>query len=154
MMSSLSKQFRYYAFISYSRKNSKAAAYLHKQLEHFRIPVKYVAEENRPKGQKFLRPVFRDRRDLEAGEGNFTSHIKTAIGESRYLIVLCSQEAAASIWVNEEIKHFLATHNNDYKALEYYKKALDIARKRLGEQHSNTKFILKNIESVKEKLKK
>lgn len=111
------KQFRYYAFISYSRKNSKAAAYLHKQMEHFRIPVKYVAEENRPKGQKFLRPIFRDRRDLEAGEGNFTSHIKTALGESRYLIVLCSQEAAASIWVNEEIKHFLATHNNDYNTI-------------------------------------
>ena len=108
--------FQYYAFISYSRKNSKAASYLHKQLEHFRVPVKYVAEENRPNG-KFLRPVFRDRRDLEAGEGSFTAHIKTAIEKSRYLIVLCSPESAASHWVNEEIKYFLATHNNDYNAI-------------------------------------
>ena len=108
--------FQYYAFISYSRKNSKAASYLHKQLEHFRVPVKYVAEENRPNG-KFLRPVFRDRRDLEAGEGSFTAHIKTAVEKSRYLIVLCSPESAASHWVNEEIKYFLATHNNDYNAI-------------------------------------
>ena len=42
------KDYKYYAFISYSRKNSKAAAYFHRQLENFRIPVKYVAEENRP----------------------------------------------------------------------------------------------------------
>ncbi len=108
---------KYYAFISYSRKNSKVAACVHKQLEHFRIPVKYVAEENRPDGQKFLRPVFRDRRDLEAAEGSFTNHIKTALEESRYLIVLCSPESAASHWVNEEIKHFLATHNNNYNAI-------------------------------------
>ena len=109
-------QYRYYAFISYSRKNTKAAAYLHKQLEHFRIPVKYVAEENRPRG-KFLRPVFRDRRDLETGENNFSDNIKLAIEQSRYLLVLCSPEAAASHWVQEEIKHFLATHNNDYGAI-------------------------------------
>ena len=108
---------KYYGFISYSRKNSNAAAYLHKQLEHFRVPVKYVSKENLPPHHKFLRPVFRDRRDLEAGEGSFTTHIKAAIEQSRYLIVLCSPEAAASLWVNEEIKHFLATHNNDYNAI-------------------------------------
>ena len=63
--------YKYYAFISYSRKNSRAANYLHRQLEHFRIPVKLVAEENRPENSKFLRPIFRDRRDLEASERNF-----------------------------------------------------------------------------------
>ena len=108
---------KYYAFISYSRKNSKAAAYLHKQLEHFRIPVKYVAEENRPAGQKFLRPVFRDRRDLESRGNSFTEDIKAALEHSRHLIVVCSPMSATSVWVNEEIKHFLATHNNDYSAI-------------------------------------
>lgn len=90
------QQFKYYAFISYSRKNSKAAAYLHKQLERFRIPVRYVAEENRPVNQKFLRPIFRDCRDLEAAEGCFTDDIKAALEQSRYLIVLCSPESAVS----------------------------------------------------------
>ena len=108
------KQYKYYAFISYSRKNSKAAAYLHKQLEHFRVPVKYVAKENLPPHSKFLRPVFRDRRDLEVDEGSFTDDIKVAIEQSRHIIVLCSPESAASRWVNEENKHFLATHNGDF----------------------------------------
>ena len=116
-MESQEKQYKYYAFISYSRKNSKAAKYLHKQLEHFRVPVKYVAKENLPQHQKFLRPVFRDRRDLEVGESSFTNDIKVAIEQSRYLIVLCSPKSAASIYVNDEIKHFLATHNNDYNAI-------------------------------------
>ncbi len=111
------EQYKYYAFISYSRKNSSAAAFLHKSLERFRIPVKYVPEELRPAGQKFLRPIFRDRRDLEVKEGNFTDDIRTAIEQSRYLIVLCSPDAAGSVWVNEEVKHFLATHNNDIAAV-------------------------------------
>ena len=108
---------QYYAFISYSRKNSKSASYLHKTMEHFRIPVKYVAKENLPPDQKFLRPIFRDRRDLETGKESFTVDIKNAIEHSRFLIVICSPESAASHWVNEEIKYFLATHNNDYRAI-------------------------------------
>ena len=111
------EQYKYYAFISYSRKNSSAAAYLHKSLERFRIPVKYVPEELRPAGQKFLRPIFRDRRDLEVRDGSFTNDIRIAIEQSRYLIVLCSPDAAGSVWVNEEVKHFLATHNNDIAAV-------------------------------------
>ena len=111
------KDYKYYAFISYSRKNSKAAAYFHRQLEHFRIPVKYVAEENRPPKQKFLRPIFRDRRDLEANENSFTEDIKKALERSRYLIVLCSPDSAVSHWVEEEVKYFLSTHDNDYNLI-------------------------------------
>ena len=110
-------EYKYYAFISYSRKNNKAAAYLHKSLERFRIPVKYVAKEFCPDGQKYLRPIFRDRRDLEVKEGSFTNDIRTAIEQSRYLIVLCSPDTALSYWVNEEVKYFLATHNNDMSSV-------------------------------------
>ena len=113
-MSNSAENFKYYAFISYSRKNSKAAGYLHKQLEHFRIPVKYVAKENLPPHKKFLRPIFRDRRDLEAGNQSFANDIKCAVERSRYLIVLCSPESASSYWVNEEIKYFLSSHGNDF----------------------------------------
>ena len=105
---------KYYLFISYSRADSKAAAYLQRQLEHFRIPVKYVPKELLPDDQKFLRPVFRDRRDLKTSEASFTTDIKTALEVSRYLLVLCSPNSAASIWVDEEVKHFLATHNGDF----------------------------------------
>ena len=105
---------KYYAFISYSRLNTAAASFLHRQLEHFRIPKKYVNEEYLPPGKKFLRPIFRDKRDLEVSANDFTEDIRNAVAASRYLIVLCSPEAAESVWVNEEIRYFLETHNNDY----------------------------------------
>lgn len=109
--------YKYYLFISYSRRDSRAAAYLQRQLEHFRVPVKLVAKENLPEGQKYLRPVFRDRRDLKNTEESFTSDIKVALEQSRYLLVLCSPNSAESKWVDAEIKHFLKTHGGDYSKI-------------------------------------
>ena len=106
-------EFRYFAFISYSRRDSRAAAFLHRKLEKFRIPVKRVPAEERQGLGKFVRPVFRDKRDLEIGESSFTEDVKKALKDSRYIIVLCSQNSAQSVWVNNEIKYFLETHNND-----------------------------------------
>ena len=105
--------FRYFAFISYSRKDSRAAAFLHKKLEKFRIPFKRVPEEMRKGLHKFVRPVFRDKRDLEVGESSFTEDVKKALKESRFIIVLCSPNSAQSTWVDNEIKYFLSTHEND-----------------------------------------
>ena len=105
--------FKYFAFISYSRKDSRAAAFLHKKLEKFRIPIKRVPEEMRKGLQKFVRPVFRDKRDLEVGESSFTEDVKRALEESRFIIVLCSPNSAQSVWVDNEIKHFLSTHDGD-----------------------------------------
>jgi len=108
------KNYKYYAFISYSRKNSQAAAYLQRKLERFRIPVQKVDKQLLLPEQKYIKPVFRDKRDLEVSEKSFTENIKTAIKETRYLLVLCSPESASSYWVAEEIKYFLETHNNDF----------------------------------------
>ncbi len=105
--------YKYYLFISYSRHDSRAAAYLQRQLEHFRIPVKLVSQENLPEGGKYLRPVFRDRRDLKNTEKSFTADIKVALEQSRFLLVLCSPNSADSKWVGEEIRHFLETHDGD-----------------------------------------
>ena len=52
-------------------------------------------------------PVFRDRDDLPAA-GNLNDEIQAAIAGSHFLIVLCSPNAAASRWVNEEIRSFKA----------------------------------------------
>ncbi len=108
-----SNDFKYYAFISYSRFDNSAAAYLQKNLEKFRFPVKLVSKENRPNHKKFIRPVFRDRRDLKNTESSFTEDIRSALQDTHYLIVLCSPRSAASEWVNKEILHFLETHDND-----------------------------------------
>jgi hypothetical protein len=89
-------------------------AYLHRKLEHFRIPRKLLENEDTP---RFLRPIFRDRRDLATSAGNFTEDIKEALAESRFLIVLCSPDAACSPWVDKEIRYFLETHSNDYSLI-------------------------------------
>ncbi|MBE6405646.1 MAG: tetratricopeptide repeat protein [Lentisphaerae bacterium] len=107
------KQYKFYAFISYSRKNSAAAAFLQKGLERFKVPVQKVEEKFLPPDSKYIRPVFRDKRDLEVSEKKFTEDIEHAILESRYLVVLCSPESSASEWVNREIEYFLKTHDND-----------------------------------------
>ncbi len=108
-------EFKYFAFISYSRKDSRAAAFLHKKLEKFRIPIKRVPEEMRKGLRKFVRPVFRDKRDLEVGDNNFTDDVKQALQSSRFIIVLCSQNSAQSSWVSKEVEYFLAAHGNDLR---------------------------------------
>lgn len=109
----MNASFKYFAFISYSRKDSRAAAFLHRSLEHFRIPTRLVEPQYRPAKGKFLRPIFRDKRDLANTEGSFTEGIRAALEATRYLFVVCSRCAAGSLWVDEEIKHFLAHNGND-----------------------------------------
>lgn len=105
--------YKYFAFISYSRKDSRAAAFIHRSLEHFRIPTRFVEPQYRPDKGRFLRPIFRDKRDLANTEGSFTEGIRSALEATRYLFVVCSRSAAGSLWVNEEVRHFLAHNGND-----------------------------------------
>jgi len=111
------KEYKYYAFISYSRKNSPAANYLQKSLERSKIPTKKVDESLLPQDGKHIKPVFLDKRDLEVSEKDFSENIQYAIENSRYLLVLCSPESALSEWVGREISYFLETHDNDIHAI-------------------------------------
>jgi len=52
-----------------------------------------------------IRPVFRDRDDLSS-VADLGTTVKQALADSENLIVVCSPRAAASHWVNEEIRHF------------------------------------------------
>ncbi len=52
-----------------------------------------------------IRPVFRDRDDLSS-VADLATTVKQALADSENLIVICSPAAAASQWVNEEIRHF------------------------------------------------
>ena len=107
----------YYAFISYSRKDKKAAGWLHRHLESYRYPAVLVAEEYRPENPKYLRKVFRDTSDLDVTQHNFTESIDRHIAGSRYLIVLCSPNSAKSVWVEREIVRFLETHDNNTQSI-------------------------------------
>ncbi|MBX3739993.1 MAG: TIR domain-containing protein [Akkermansiaceae bacterium] len=102
--------FPYYAFISYSRKDAKAAAWLQKRLEWFPVPVKLVKNGVTTKRSRYLRPIYRDKTHLEIDSAHYWDNIRSAISGSRYLIVLCSPHSAQSGPVDKEVRHFLETH--------------------------------------------
>jgi eukaryotic-like serine/threonine-protein kinase len=100
---------RYYAFLSYSHKDSELADWLHRELERFRVPHalagKLTANGVVPRR---LTPVFRDQQDLSAG-GELADEIKAALAASQFLVVLCSPTSARSRWTNAEIESFKRT---------------------------------------------
>ncbi|HYF35952.1 MAG TPA: PQQ-binding-like beta-propeller repeat protein [Prosthecobacter sp.] len=110
-------RYRYFAFISYSRKDSRAAKWLQRRLEWFRFPVKLVAEERRPKAGRYLRPIYRDKTHLEVDPAHYWDNLKHAIDQSRYLIVLCTPDAAASEPVDREVVHFLKSREGTVENL-------------------------------------
>jgi WD40 repeat protein len=80
---------------------------LHKRLENYPIPAEFQGLEldDGTRLDKHIRPVFRDRDEL-AGSAELGPAIATALKQSRFLIVLCSPNAAKSKWVNKEIEDF------------------------------------------------
>lgn len=98
--------YRYWAFISYSHRDKAAGEWIHRALEAYRIP-KLLRRESGSFGDLPARlfPVFRDREELAASP-DLGDRIEAALRESRYLVVLCSPDAAASPWVNKEIIFF------------------------------------------------
>lgn len=94
--------YRYFAFISYSRKDIKWAKWLQKKLQDYRLPAKLVRVHKQL--PKRIYPVFRDQQDIS---GNILQEaLQEALRQSRYLIVICSPNSAASKYVNDEIRYF------------------------------------------------
>ncbi|HEY9282579.1 MAG TPA: toll/interleukin-1 receptor domain-containing protein [Pyrinomonadaceae bacterium] len=106
-------EFKYWAFISYSHRDEEWAQWLHKELETYRVPRRLVGRPT-PLGPvpRRLFPVFRDREELP-GSADLGGNISGALSRSRTLVVVCSPRAAASRWVNEEIKTFKALGRED-----------------------------------------
>lgn len=106
------QEFRYRAFISYSSADRAFAIWLHRALENFVVPKDMAqAGDERPRHRR-LTPVFRDRDELSASS-DLSESIDAALAASGALIVLCSPDAAASKWVNEEIIRFRALGRGD-----------------------------------------
>ncbi|MCM1067781.1 MAG: toll/interleukin-1 receptor domain-containing protein [Muribaculaceae bacterium] len=103
-----------YAFISYSRKDKKTAAWLHHKIESFRYPADIIQDAVKPPHKHFVRPVFLDTKDLKVEERPFDDSIKDQLRRSRYLVVICSRNSAISPYVNMEINYFLESHNYNY----------------------------------------
>ncbi len=103
---------RYAAFISYSHADEAHAGWLHRALEGFR-PPKGVAVGAAPLPRRDkLAPIFRDREELASG-ADLPTLITDALKASGALIVICSPRAAASHWVNQEIRAFREMHGDD-----------------------------------------
>ena len=106
--------FRYRAFLSYSHRDTGWAKWLHAALERYRIdkdlPGRKTSVGPVP---KTLQPIFRDREDFSAGH-SLTAQTEAALEASRFMIVLCSPNAAKSLYVNEEIRRFKALGRGDY----------------------------------------
>src|ERR1035441_9788618 len=112
------KEYKYFAFISYSRVDSREARWLQRRLEWYPFPVKLVKEENRPMDKKYIRPIFLDKTDLTARNMQFWEDIEQALRVSRFLIVLCSPTSAKSTPLNREVRYFLNDSGRE-NALSY-----------------------------------
>ncbi len=99
----MGKEYKYRAFISYSHKDEKWAAWLHKALETFRVP-KYLVGETTTMGTvpERIGKVFRDREELSSSH-SLGTELTQALEDSACQIVICSPNAANSHWTNEEI---------------------------------------------------
>jgi len=98
--------FQYKAYISYSHKDERWAAWLHRSLEAYRVPRNLVGDSNEMgRVPARIRPVFRDRDDLSS-VADLDTTVKQALADAENLVVVCSPHAASSHWVNEEIRHF------------------------------------------------
>ena len=97
---------KYRAFLSYSHRDAKWGAWLHKALESYRPPKQLIGTITaRGPVPKRVAPIFRDREEL-ASANDLGTVINEALRQSTCQIVICSPSAARSKWVNEEILAF------------------------------------------------
>lgn len=101
---------RYWAFISYSHKDAAFGRLLHRRLESYSLPRRFVGQRTAQgivPGR--LAPIFRDREELPAA-ADLSAEVRAALAQSRSLVVVCSPGAAASKWVSREVEVFRALH--------------------------------------------
>ena len=93
---------RYAAFVSYAHVDGAWAKRIHQAIENYRIPKAVAAryDAGRRIGKSFL-----DRSEL-ATSSNLSDRITDALDRSDTLVLVCSPAAAASRWVNEEVRRF------------------------------------------------
>ena len=94
--------YRYFAFISYSSKDSQYAEELQEFLQEFKLPTIIREEYNLP---ETLSPIFRDVTDLPIEE--LQKILRQELERSRFLIIICTPNSAVSQWVNREAEYFI-----------------------------------------------
>ena len=95
---------QYWAFISYSHADTAAARWLQLAIESYRVPQRLVGRQTTAGVvPRHARPLFRDRDELKA-VADLNASVRQAIDGAGDLVVMCSPQAAASEWVNREMR--------------------------------------------------
>ncbi len=100
---------RFRAFVSYSHADAAVAKKLHRKIETYRLPQHLRDRHAADPDNGRMGRIFRDREDLPAAE-DLSESVKQALAGSEVLVVICSPDARASIWVAREIELFRALH--------------------------------------------
>ena len=102
---------KFFAFISYSHRDKKAAKYLYRKLNEYRLPVKLLDEYKAMSLPRRLSPIFID--DEEMAKASVQEGMRSGLARSRFLIVVCSPNSAKSSYVNSEVTHFIEEGRGD-----------------------------------------
>ncbi len=108
-MNKTEQPYEYFAFISYSSKDTKWGWRLQRKLEGYRMPSTLCSE--RGWERKPIKPVFFAPTDIQPGE--LSAELKQRLRASRHLIVICSPHSAKSEWVGKEIAFFHSLGRTD-----------------------------------------
>ena len=103
--------YTYKAFISYRHKtlDSSVAVKVQRTIERYTVP-KDLRDLT---GGKKIGKVFRDEDELPLSS-SLSDSIVHALDNSEFLIVICTPDLPLSKWCEQEIRHFLSTHDRDH----------------------------------------
>lgn len=96
-------KYEYFAFISYKEEDAEWAKWLQRKLEHYKLPTT-LRREN-PGLPERISPIYEYK--SEAGGGRLKEVIWKGLTSSKYLIVICSPRATKSDWLNNGIRYFV-----------------------------------------------
>lgn len=94
--------YKYFAFISYSSKDTDWGKKLQRKLEGYRMSATLCNEHGWKR--KPMDPVFFAPSDIQPG--GLSEELQERLKASRHLIVVCSPNSAKSRWVGDEIEFF------------------------------------------------
>jgi hypothetical protein len=94
--------YKYFAFISYSSKDTEWGKRVQRKLEGYRMPAALCSEHGWNRTP--IKPVFFAPTDIQPG--GLSEELQERLKASRNLIVICSPNSARSEWVGKEIEYF------------------------------------------------
>ena len=102
--------YHYYVFISYATVDSKWAKWLQHRLSYYHIPTS--VKRSKIGIPNKIRPIFIYEYDLSGNQLHMA--IQQELESSKYLIVICSPNAAKSKYVNDEVETFIRLGRSEY----------------------------------------